>query len=57
MLPYSESHQGTCLKPIGKIAQLIERTSLEDWVLFVIAVSKEIAPHCPDAAIIIGKND
>jgi len=48
----------TVLKPIGEIAQLIERTSLEDLFFFVIAVGKEmLVPYCPDAEIIIGKND
>jgi hypothetical protein len=58
MLPYSETHQGSCLKPIGSIAKLIEAMSIQDYALFIIACGrKERATYSPAAGIIIGKND
>jgi len=31
----------SCLPPIGPLAQLIDRTSLEDFILFVIALNRK----------------
>jgi hypothetical protein len=51
------SGQGTVLKPIGEIAQLIERTSTADFLLFMIALDKKQKISIKGENPIIGEND
>ena len=39
-LPYSEEHQGTCLKSLGELTQAIEAMSFRDFLRWNIEVSK-----------------
>ena len=54
---YDEHPEESVLKPIGELAQLIQRTPLEDLIVFTVLMAKTLQVPVQSPEIIIGWND
>lgn len=51
-----DDDEDSVMKP-SSLAQAIEKTSIGDFFLFVIAMSKQMSGYMPEPFVTIGKND